>query len=111
MEKNKIYSKIFWRLFLALLFGFMALYISSETGYYEFEQHKKVTLTTEKIKEFEQDLKEGKTINVKDYLDEKEENYENTFSKAGIMFSTFIGDFVQNGVTNTFKFLNNVFDG
>ncbi len=110
-DKKKLYSKIFWKLFLALLFGFLALYVSAATGYYEFEQHKKVTLTTEKIVEFEQDLKSGKKIDVKNYLDEKEENYENNFSKTGIMFSNIIEECVQNGIQNVFDFLNNVFDG
>lgn len=110
-DKKKLYSKIFWKLFLALLFGFMALYVSAATGYYEYEQHKKVTLTNEKIIEFEQDLKAGKKIDVKNYLDEKEKNYENGFSKAGIMFSNVIGDCIQNGVQNVFNFLSNVFEG
>lgn len=110
-DKKKLYNKIFWKLFLALFFGFMALYVSAATGYYEYEQHKKVTLTDEKIAEFEEDLKAGKKIDVKNYLDEKEQNYENVFSKAGIMFSDIIGDCIQNGVQNVFEFLNNVFEG
>jgi len=110
-DKKKLCNKIFWKIFLALLISFFALYVSAATGYYEFEQHKKVTLTKEKIKEFEQDLKDGKKINVKKYLDEKEEYYENGFSNAGIVFSNVIEECVENGIQNIFGFLNSVFDG
>lgn len=110
-DKKKLCNKIFWKIFLALLISFFALYVSAATGYYEFEQHKKVTLTNEKIREFEQDLKDGKKIDVKKYLDEKEENYENGFSNAGIAFSNIIEECIENGVQNIFGFLNSVFDG
>ena len=110
-DKKKLCNKIFWKIFLALLISFFALYVSAATGYYEFEQHKKVTLTNEKIREFEQDLKDGKKINVKKYLDEKEEYYENGFSNAGIVFSNVIEECVENGIQNIFGFLNSVFDG
>lgn len=110
-DKKKLFTKIFWKIFLALLFGFGALYISEATGYYEFEQHKRVTLTNEKITKFESDIKSGKEINIKNYIDEKEQNYENGFSKAGIAMSSFIEGCIQNGIQSTFEFLNNVFNG
>ncbi len=108
-NKTKIYNKIFWKLFLALLFGFGALYISEVSGYYEFQEHKQVTLTNEKIKEFERDIKEGKDINIKDYINEKEVNLDNNFSNAGIFFSETIGEWLQNGLEATFDFLGSVF--
>ena len=46
-KKRKIFNKVMSRIFLGLLVGFIALYVSEATGYYEFEQHKKVTLTSE----------------------------------------------------------------
>ena len=110
-KKYKIYSKIFWKVFLALLFGFGALYISEISGYYEFQEHKQVALTNEKIKEFEQDIKEGKNINIKDYIDEKEVDLDNPFSNMGIFFSETIGNCLKDGVDATFRFLNSVFSG
>lgn len=110
-KKSKIYNKIFWKLFLALLFGFGALYISEISGYYEFQQHKQVALTNEKIKEFEQDIKEGKDINIKDYIDEKEIKLDNNFSNAGIFISSVIGDVVQNSLNATIEFFGSVFSG
>ena len=110
-DKTKIYNKIFWKLFLALLFGFGALYISEVSGYYEFQEHKQVTLTNEKIKEFENDIKEGKDINIKDYINEKEVKLDNNFSNAGIFFSETIGEWLQNSLETTFSFLGSVFSG
>ena len=49
--------------------------------------------------------------NFKDYIDEKEMNYENNFSKTGIMMSSVIEKCVQSGLQKTFEFLNSVFNG
>lgn len=110
-EKNKksILNKIFWRIFLALLFGFMALYISISSGYYEFQEHKQVALTNEKIKEFEEDIKNGKNINIKDYIDEKEVSFENTLSDTGVFLSEKVENILENGLDSTFNFLSSVF--
>ena len=114
MEENKtkkIYSKIFWKIFIALLFGFLALYISEISGYYEFQEHKQVNLTNEKIKEFEKDVSLGKDINIKDYIMEKEVSFENPLSNTGIFLSEKIGEVIESGIDSTFKFLNSVFNG
>ena len=108
-KKKKLYSKIFWKIFIALFFGFSALHLSVATGYYEFQEHKQVNLTNEKIKEFESDIKNGKNINIKDYINEKEVSFENNFSNAGIFLSETISNWVQSGLNNTFEFLNSVF--
>ena len=51
-DKLKIYTKIFNISFIVLLITFLALYVSQSTGYYNYEQHKKMVLTEEKIKQF-----------------------------------------------------------
>lgn len=109
-EKKKLYGKIVWKIFLALLFGFFALYVSEATGYYEFEQHKKVTLTEEKIKQFEKDVQEGKDINITDYINEKEVSYENATSSLGLSLSEKVGGVVEDGINATFNFLNRLFN-
>ena len=109
VKKKKFLNKFFWKLFLALLFGFGDLYLSEQTGYYEFETHKQVALTNEKIKEFENDIKSGKEINIKDYIDEKEVSLDNSVSNMGIFLSETIGEVVQNGMNSFFSFLNSVF--
>lgn len=109
-EKKKWANKIFWKLFLALFIAFFALYVSEATGYYEFEQHKRVTLTQEKIKEFEKDIADGKNVDIKDYMGEREINYQTKISKAGLKISEGIGKYVQDGIEATFNFLNQIME-
>ena len=62
--ENKHKINLFKGIFLILLFTFTTLYIASYNGYYEYSNNKKVTLTNEKIKEFEEDVKNGKKIDL-----------------------------------------------
>lgn len=110
-KKKKIFNKVMSRIFLALFIGFTALYVSEATGYYEFEQHKKVTLTEEKIKQFESDVASGKNIDVKDYIEERDISYENVASTIGNTLSNHIGNFITNGLESTFNFLGQLFEG
>lgn len=83
MKKAK-YVFIFFITVLFLLF--IGLYLTQAFGYYEFDSGRKSALTESAIKRFEQDLKDGKEINVKDYLEE-EKNYNNSLSTASIKIS------------------------
>jgi len=105
---KKIITKLFWKFFLILLIGFTAIYISEATGYYEFEQHNKKVLTEEKIKQFEQDVANGKNIDINNYVVTNEQNYETKLSKLGNKMSKKVQNLVVDGLDNTFKFLNNV---
>ncbi len=107
-EKKKWASKIFWKIFLALFIAFFALYVSEETGYYEFEQHKRVTLTQDRIKEFEQDIAEGKNVDIKDYMSDREINYQTKMSDAGLKLSEGIGKWAQDGLGAAFNFLSQI---
>lgn len=62
--KNKIIKGIFY----IFLFSFIVLLILEETGYYKTRTSKVKTLTEEQIKTFEQDVKEGKEIDINDYV-------------------------------------------
>jgi hypothetical protein len=108
-KKNNLFYRIVIKIFIGLLVGFSVLYISEATGYYEFEQHKKVELTNELISQFEQDVKDGNDINVKDYIEETQVSYTNGASSIGYALSNQIGNIVQNGLNSTFKFLENLF--
>ena len=110
-DKKKLCNKIFSRIFLALFIAFMAIYVSSATGYYEFEQHNKMVLTEEKIREFEQDVADGKEVDIKNYIVKDTPNYQNTVSKLGNTVSTKLEKFVQSGIESTFKFLNKMLQG
>lgn len=110
-DKKKLCNKIFSRLFLALFIAFLAIYVSSATGYYEFEQHNKMVLTEEKIREFEQDVADGKEVDIKNYIVNDTPNYQNSVSKLGSTVSTQLENIVQSGIESTFAFLNKLLGG
>ena len=109
-DKKKLCNKIFFKIFLALFIAFLAIYISSATGYYEFEQHNKMVLTEEKIKEFEQDVAEGKEVDIKNYIVSDTPNYENNISKLGKKVSSAVEDFISSGLESTFSFFNKLIE-
>lgn len=110
-DKKKLCNKIFSRILLALFIAFLAIYVSSATGYYEFEQHNKMVLTKEKIKEFEQDVADGKEVDIKNYIVNDTPNYENSVSKLGNTVSTKLEKFIQSGIESTFDFLSKLLEG
>lgn len=105
MKKNKK-NKIFKFIFMIFFMSFLVIYFSELTGYYEYQNYKKTTLTEEQIKKFEQDVKNGKEVDINKYLEKEEKKYNNKLSSLSNKFSTTISDIVQSGVDNTFKFLS-----
>ena len=78
-KKNNWFKK-----FLTISFIiFMGLYISSESGFYEAKLSNKVALTDKAIKEFENDVIEGKTVDVNTYINNKNVDYSNKFTSSG----------------------------
>ncbi len=97
------------RIIIGTLFVlFVALYLTQTTGYYEFEQHKLTTLTEEQIKKFEQDVKDGKEIDLETYLELNKKNYDNRLSKLSLSLSRKIEDTVTSGIEYIFKAVERV---
>ena len=88
---------------IILLIFFLALYLSSyNTSYYE----NKNILTEDAIKRFEKDLKEGKKINVNNYI-EKEKNYNNKVSTYTLKLSNLIDKCINKSLRLVLKYLEN----
>ena len=62
MKPKKIFNTTIFCLFVI----FLAIYGSSKTGYYEYENKKQKELTEEEIKKFEEDVAKGKNVNIND---------------------------------------------
>ena len=107
-KTQKILTKIFKKIFLILFISFSAIYISERAGYTEYKQHTKKVMTEQQIKKFEQALKKGENIDMKDYLVDTHKNYESKISRIGNTLSVEIEKYVVGGLNNTFKFLNEV---
>lgn len=109
MPTNKKKNKLFWWILCILFIFYIGNYIALENGYYETKLHEKATLTKEKIEEFENDVKEGKEIDANDYLTDTVVPNTNTYSKAGLAFSSTIENFMTKGIGNIMKFLGKLF--
>ena len=83
-----------------LIIMFLSLYFSKySNNYYE----NKNNLTEEAIKRYENDLKEGKTIDPSNYIEE-EKNYNNKASKLGMKASSLIEHTFSYGLKYMIKY-------
>lgn len=98
-KRNKVFR---WTLFIFFLL-FLTLYISQATGYYEYEQSRKTALTEEQIKQFEQDVKDGKEIDINSYLENTNKNYQNNISKVTLNISEAISKYMKSGIEKVFE--------
>ena len=73
-------KKIIKLLIIPISLVFISSYMISTSGYYEYNLQRKTIITNEKIKQFEEDIKNNKEIDLIDYLDDKEINYTNKFT-------------------------------
>lgn len=104
---KKIFHAFIWLLFLS----FLILYFSQANGYYEDINNKKSTLTEDKIKEFEEDIKNGKEIKVENYIVNTKKDYSNTVSDFGLFTSKTFAKYFKKGINGIFggvdKMVNN----
>ena len=92
------YKKIFHGIIWLLFFSFLVLYFAQAGGYYEDLNNKKASLTEEKVKQFEKDVK------VENYVVNMKKNYSNKVSNFGL--------FTSKSFAKGFKWgMNNLFDG
>ena len=106
MKKVKLRTKIFRISFIILFVMFLTVFISNKYGYYEYQKHEQVTLTQEQIKQFEQDVKDGINIDLENYLDNTNKDYQTKISQFGLNISNSIADTVKNGVDGFFKYVS-----
>ena len=107
--KKKKYNT-FKVIFLILMFIYLVIFFSSYTGYYEYNNYKKTRLTNEQIKKFENDVKEGKELDLEEYLVINKYSYKTKLSSLTIRISEGISSVVTYGVKCTFKYISNFID-
>ena len=98
MKKNKLFKPII----IIILIIFISAYYVSNSGYYEYHMQQKTVLTNDKIKEFEEDVKNNKDIDIKNYLEYEEVDYSNKLSNL-------VYDFSNNGVKVSRKIIKTLF--
>ena len=94
---------------LVLFVCFLIIYISRQTGLYEFKVYNKTRLTENAIKEFEKDINEGKNVNLKDYIVDDNIDYSNSISRFGTDIGNLLETIMNDGIKKTLKFLSALF--
>ncbi len=106
MKPTKIRTQVFRVVVIILFVTFMTIFISNKYGYYEYKKHEQVVLTEEQIKQFEQDVKDGKNIDLENYLENTNKDYQTKFSQLGLNVSNSLANIVKNSVDGFFKYVS-----
>ena len=89
-----------------LFLTFIVVYSIGESGYYEYKLSNKKNLTEEQIKKFENDVKEGKDIDIKKYLIDNRVDYTNNLSRVTYKISDKANRILKKGIESVFKYIN-----
>ena len=102
---NKSIIKI---IFIFTIIIFIASYLISESGYYEYTMKQKTVITNEKIKEFENDIENNKNIDLKEYLNKEEIDYSNKFTNLVYNISDKSNKIARQTIKYIFKKLSSL---
>lgn len=105
MNDKEKEQNILRRIIFIAFVVFAIFYIGQGSGYYEAQNQKKKVLTEEQIKVFEDDINSGKKVDISEYTQKVEVNYNNGIAKAGLFVSDKIGKILSKAITATFTFL------
>lgn len=96
-------EKVFKTIMIFLFVIFLTIYLSNNTSYYEYGMHKRVELTNEEIKKFEEDVKNNKNIDIEDYQKNTIKDYSNEISRISLSLSNFTSKYIKKGINSVFK--------
>jgi hypothetical protein len=102
-------SRYFWWLLLVLFVVYSGFTIANETGYYETKLKEKTYMTEKEIEKFEKDVKDGKALDIKEYMKVSTVDNNNTMSDLGETVSHSIEYIMTEGLDRTFKVLGKLF--
>ena len=102
------YENTFKIIFIFLFVIFLTMYISVGSNYYEYELHKRVMLTNEDIKRFEDDVKNNKEVDIDNYISSRVD-YSNSFSKASTKVSKETKKYIKQGIEGIFNLFSKMF--
>lgn len=95
--------KIFKFILVIVFISFFCTVVLSLSGYYQTTLQKQTILTNEAINMFENDLKEGKDIDINNYIEINKKDYDNAFSQGGRYISSKINKIVSTGISKALK--------
>lgn len=95
---------------IIILLLFTASYIISSSGYYEYNIREKNVITNDRIKEFEEDIKNNKEIDLKDYIENDKEDYSNNITNIVYNISNSSNKLAKKTIKYLFKKLGSFID-
>lgn len=104
MKKKLVVKILFGMVFIA----FIISYAIGESGYYEYQLANKKYLTEEQMKKFEEDVKNGSEVDLKDYTVETRIDYTNKFTDLVSNTSMSINKYLKKSIESIFGLLNKV---
>ena len=90
-------------LLLIIVIIYISTYLIASSGYYEYTMQQRTVLTKEKIKEFENDIKEQKDIDLKEYYVKEEMDYSNKFTTLVYNISDSSNEITKKIIKKIFK--------
>lgn len=91
---------------IIILLLFIASYIISSSSYYEYASRGKNVISSDRIQEFEEDIKNNIEIDLKDYMDTKEEDYSNKITDIVYNISNGSNKVAKKAIKYLFKKLS-----
>ena len=104
MKNTKTAWVVFKRIISFLFIIFMILYFQAETGENKTLRNKTI-ITQKNIEKFEEDIKNGKNIDIKNYTEENDIDTSNFISDTGYIISEKTSKFVGKYLVDFFKFV------
>ena len=89
---------------------FVASYFVSESGYYEYTMQQRSIITNEKIKEFEEDVKNNANIDLKEYLKKEQVDYSNKFTNLVYNISDNSNKLAKKAIKYVFRKLGSLIE-
>ena len=96
-------NRIIIFLIYLLLFIFICSYFVEFRGYDEYSLANKRNLTEKKIRQFENDVKLGKNIEVSDYLKDDSIDYSNQLTRKTSELNIKLNDYLKHLIQDVFK--------
>ena len=96
-------EKVLRGLFICFVIFFFVLLFAEKAGYYEPRSTKTKILTEEQIKIFEEDIKNGKEIDITEYTTNLNKDYTNGLSNNIYKVSLKLESLVDKTIKSVFK--------
>lgn len=103
--ENKKKINYFKYIFIILFTSYLVLFLASNNGYYEYKNRQKNILTEEQIKKFEQDILDGKNIDLEEYI-EPQKQVGSSNKTLSLKLSEIICSYTREAIEQTFKVLS-----